>query len=51
MRMSRWTCDHTRKDSIHNDHSRERVEVASTAEKMVESRLRWYEVLTKEGGD
>ena len=36
-------CGHTIKDRIRNEHIRERVEVAPIAEKMVESRLRWFE--------
>ena len=48
MRMLRWMCDHTIKDMIHNDHIRERVEVASTADKTVESRLRRFEYDKKE---
>ena len=42
MRMLRWMCGHTIKDRIYNDHIRERVGVTSIAEKMVESRLRWF---------
>ena len=42
MRMLRWMYGHTIKDRIHNDHIRERVGVASIAEKMVENCLRWF---------
>ena len=39
MRMLRWMCCHTIKDRIHNDHIREKVEIISIMEKMVENRL------------
>ena len=42
MRMLKWICGHTIKDRIYNDHIRERVGVTLIAEKMVESRLRWF---------
>ena len=41
-------CGHTR---IHNDHIRERVGVASITDKMVESRLRWFEHIQRRESD
>jgi hypothetical protein len=35
-------CGKTRRDRIRNDHIRERVGVTPIAEKMVETRLRWF---------
>jgi hypothetical protein len=40
MRMLRWMCGHTRRDQDWNDDIRVRVGVASTAEKLVQHRLR-----------
>ncbi|PNY04000.1 DNA repair protein rev1-like [Trifolium pratense] len=47
MRMLRWMCGKTRKDNIRNENIGERVGVAPIAEKMVETRLRWYEHVEK----
>ena len=41
MRMLRWMCGHTRKDQ-RNDDIRDRVGVATTEEKLVQNRLRWF---------
>ena len=40
-------CCHTIKDKIRDDHIRERVDVASLTDKMVESCLRWFEHVQK----
>lgn len=39
--MLRWTCGHTRSDKIRNEVIREKVGVASMADKM-DARLRWF---------
>ncbi|KAL6524564.1 hypothetical protein OROHE_016235 [Orobanche hederae] len=42
MRMLRWMCGHTKKDRLRNEVIREKVRVASTEDKMMENRLRWF---------
>ena len=42
MRMLRWMCGVTRKDRIHNEVIRGKLQVASIDVKMREARLRWY---------
>ena len=42
MRMLRWFCGHTRRDRVQNEVIRERVEVASIEEKLIQYRLRWF---------
>jgi hypothetical protein len=42
MCMLRWICDHTRRDSVQNDDTRERLGAATVEEKLVQHRLRWF---------
>ena len=42
MRMLRWICGHTRMDRVRNDDIRDRLEVASIEEKLVQHWLRWF---------
>ena len=42
MRMLRWICGHTRMDRVRNDDIRDRLEVTSIEEKLVQQRLRWF---------
>ena len=42
MRMLRWMCGNTRLDRIRNEVFRERLGVASIADKIKEGRLRWF---------
>ena len=43
MRMLRWIYGHTRMDRVRNDDIRDRLEVASIEEKLVQhSMLRWF---------
>jgi hypothetical protein len=42
MRMLRWICRHTRLDRMRNDDIRDRLEVASIEEKLIQHRLRWF---------
>jgi hypothetical protein len=42
IRMLLWICVHTRKDRIRNDDIRDKFDVASIQEKLVQYRLRWF---------
>ncbi|XP_028031089.1 uncharacterized protein LOC114243697 [Bombyx mandarina] len=42
MKMLRWMCGVTRLDKIRNEYVRGRLGVRDIADKMQESRLRWY---------
>ena len=41
--MLRWMCGHTIKDKIRNEVIREEIGVTPIIEKLVKSRLRWFE--------
>ncbi|KAG2577912.1 hypothetical protein PVAP13_6NG159203 [Panicum virgatum] len=42
MRMLRWSCGHTRRDTVRNEVIRERVGVAPIEEKFTQHQLRWF---------
>lgn len=42
MTMLHWMCSFTRLDKIRNEVIREKVQVTTMQEKMVEGRLRWF---------
>ena len=42
MRMLRWICTHRRMDRVRNDDIRDRLEVASIEEKLIQHWLRWF---------
>ncbi|KIH57914.1 hypothetical protein ANCDUO_11889 [Ancylostoma duodenale] len=42
MKMLRWMAGTKRVDSIHNEKIRERFGIATIADKLRETRLRWY---------
>jgi hypothetical protein len=42
MRILRWICGHTNKDRIRNDDIRDKLEVTSIQEKLVQHLLRWF---------
>ena len=42
MRMLRWICGYTRMDRVRNNDIRDRLEVASIEERLVQHRLRWF---------
>ena len=42
MRIIKWMRDHTILDKIRNEVTREKVEVTPIADKIRESRLRWF---------
>lgn len=43
MRMPKWMCGHTRRNRIRNEFIHDKVGAASTADKMTEARLRWFD--------
>ncbi|KAF3673517.1 putative pectinesterase 8-like [Capsicum annuum] len=51
MRMLRWMCGHTRKDSVRNEIIWEKVGVASVEDKMREVKLRWFGHVMGRGSD
>ncbi|KAG2650504.1 hypothetical protein PVAP13_1NG211000 [Panicum virgatum] len=42
MRMLRWFCGHTRRDTVWNEVIRDSVGVAPIEEKLTQHRLRWF---------
>ena len=42
MRMRRWMCRATRRDTIRNEHIRRTTRVAQASKKITEKRLKWY---------
>ena len=42
MRMLRWMCIVTRRDTIRNEHIRGTTRVVQASKKITEKRLKWY---------
>ena len=42
MRMLRWVCGVTRRDTIRNEHIRGTTRVVQASKKITEKRLKWY---------
>ena len=42
MRMLRWMCGVTRRDTIRNEHIRGTTRVVQASKKIIEKRLKWY---------
>ena len=42
MRMMRWTCGVTRRDTIRNEHIRGTTRVVQASKNITEKRLKWY---------
>nr|XP_009775638.1 PREDICTED: uncharacterized protein LOC104225513 [Nicotiana sylvestris] len=51
MRMLRWMCRHTRRDTIRNEVIRDKAGVVPVEDKMREVRLRWYGHVKRRGVD
>ena len=45
--MLRWICGHTRMDRVRNDDICDRLELAPIEEKLVQHRLRWFDLVQR----